>query len=220
MPVADAANPLKGRRKFDKGNNVSDTNSRVADYPVDPQFLARWSPRAFTGEKIPESELRSLFEAARWAPSSFNLQPWRFFYALRGTPEFDTFLGLLIEANQSWAKNAGALIILASKTTALYPGSDKPVTTRTHSFDTGAAWAYLALAAHQRGWAAHAMGGFDVERATPVLNLPAITGLRPPSPSAGREIPAYCRKASVSARSPSGRNPQSEFTFQGGFPPA
>jgi nitroreductase len=208
------------RQKFDKGNNVSDTNSRVADYPVDPQFLARWSPRAFTGEKIPESELRSLFEAARWAPSSFNLQPWRFFYALRGTPEFDTFLGLLIEANQSWAKNAGALVILASKTTALYPGSDKPVTTRTHSFDTGAAWAYLALAAHQRGWAAHAMGGFDVERTTPVLNLPA--DYRPEAAIAiGRQgDPSVLTESQRKREAPSGRNPQSEFTFQGGFPSA
>ncbi|MGP8232454.1 MAG: nitroreductase family protein [Methylovirgula sp.] len=199
---------------------MSDTNPRVADHPVDAQFLARWSPRAFTGEKIPESELRSLFEAARWAPSSSNLQPWRFFFALRGTPEFDTFLGLLNESNQVWAKTAGALLILASKSTNTPPGSDKPVPSRSHSFDTGAAWAYFALAAQQRGWAAHAMGGFDVERTRPALNLPE--DFRPEAAIAvGRKgDPSTLSESQRKREAPSLRKPQSEFTFQGGFPPA
>ena len=152
---------------------MSATNPRVADYPVDSQFIGRWSPRAFSGEAIPELELRSMFEAARWAPSSSNLPPWRFFFALRDTPEFDTFLDLLNPGNQVWAKNAGALLILASKTTNLPAGSDKPVPSRSHSFDTGAAWAYFALEAQRLGWATHAMGGFDVERTRPALNLRA-----------------------------------------------
>jgi nitroreductase len=193
---------------------------RVADYPLDSQFLARWSPRAFSGEKIPDAELRSLFEAARWAPSSYNLQPWRFFYALRDTPEFDTFRGLLMEFNQGWAKDAGGLVILASKTTAILPGSDKPVPTRTHSFDTGAAWAYFALAAQQRGWAAHAMGGFDVARAKAALNLP--DDIQPEVAIAvGRRGDPSTLPESLRAReTPSPRNPQSEFTFLGGFPAA
>jgi nitroreductase len=196
---------------------VSDPNTRVADYPLDAQFLARWSPRAFSGEKIPDAELRSLFEAARWAPSSYNLQPWRFFYALRGTPDFDIFLGLLMEFNQGWAKDAGVLVILASKTTAILPGNDAPVPTRTHSFDTGAAWAYFALAAQQRGWAAHAMGGFDVARATATLNLP--DDIQPEVAIAiGRRGDPSTLPESLRAReTPSPRNPQSEFTFLGGF---
>ena len=199
---------------------MSETNPRVADYPIDPQFLGRWSPRAFTGEKIPESELHSLFEAARWAPSSFNLQPWRFFYALHGTPEFDTFLGLLSEFNQTWAKNAGALVIIASQTKSLLPGGDKPVSTRTHSFDTGAAWALFALEAHLRGWATHAMGGFDVEGTVPTLNLPE--DYRPEAAVAvGRKgDPATLPEGLRAREMPNGRNPQSQFTFQGGFPAA
>jgi nitroreductase len=197
---------------------VSATNPRVADYPVDSQFIDRWSPRAFTGEAIPEAELRSLFEAARWAPSSSNLQPWRFFYALRGTPEFDMFLGLLIEANQVWAKNAGALLVLASKTTNLPAGSDKPVTTRSHSFDTGAAWAYFALEARRLGWATHAMGGFDVARTGPALNLPE--DFRPEAAIAvGRKgDPSILPEGPRAREIPNGRKPQSEFTFRGGFP--
>ncbi len=197
---------------------MSAANPRVADYPVDSQFIDRWSPRAFTGEAIPEAELRSLFEAARWAPSSSNSQPWRFFYALRETPEFDTFLDLLIPWNQAWAKNAGALVILASKTTNLPAGGDKPVPTRSHSFDAGAAWAYFALEAQRLGWATHAMGGFDLARTGPTLNLPedhrpevAIAVGRKGDPSI---LPEEVRIREV----PNGRKPQSEFTFKGGFP--
>ena len=95
---------------------MNDNNPRRADYPIDPMFIRRWSPRAFTGEPVPEADLRSMFEAARWAPSSSNLQPWRFFYALAETPHFAKFLALLSEGNQIWAKNAGALIVLVSKT--------------------------------------------------------------------------------------------------------
>ena len=79
---------------------------RIADFPIDSIFLDRWSPRAFTGEAIPEAELFSLFEAARWAPSSYNSQPWRFIYARRDTPAWERFLGLLIPYNRGWAKDA------------------------------------------------------------------------------------------------------------------
>jgi nitroreductase len=196
---------------------VSETNPRVADYPVDRQYLDRWSPRAFTAEKISEAELRSLFEAARWAPSSFNLQPWRFFYGLRETPQFDTILGLLSGFNQDWAKHAAALVIVASKTTSLLPGGEKPVPTRSHSFDTGAAWGYFGLEAHRRGWATHAMGGFDVARTTPTLNLPE--DYRPEAAVAvGRRGNPDTLPEGLRAREmPNGRNPQSEFVFEGGF---
>ncbi len=117
---------------------MGETNPRQADHPIDPIFLTRWSPRAFTGEPVPEAALASMFEAARWAPSSYNSQPWRFLYALCGTPNFDRFLGLLVEFNQSWAKTAGALVILVSKETM--QAGDKIVPSRTHAFDAGAAW--------------------------------------------------------------------------------
>ncbi len=73
---------------------------RKADYPIDPTFLGRWSPRAFTPEPMPQAALLTSLEATRWAPSSFNAQPWRFIYALRDTPQWDTTFGLLVPFNQ------------------------------------------------------------------------------------------------------------------------
>ncbi len=81
---------------------MSSQTSRVAQYGVDKIFTDRWSPRAFTDETIPDDVLFSLFEAARWAPSSYNSQPWRFIYAKRGTPDWNRFLGLLSARNQQW----------------------------------------------------------------------------------------------------------------------
>ena len=152
---------------------MTNANSRTADYPIDPLFLERWSPRAFTGEPISERELLTLLEAARWAPSSYNSQPWRFLYARRDTEPWPRFLGLLAEFNQAWAKNAAALLILVSKTTMLPRGADKEVPSPTHSLDAGAAWANLALQAARSGWAAHGMAGFDVPRTVAELGVPA-----------------------------------------------
>jgi nitroreductase len=152
---------------------MTQANSRTSDYPIDPLFLERWSPRAFTGEAISERELLTLLEAARWAPSSYNSQPWRFLYARRDTEPWPRFLGLLNEYNQSWAKNAAALLILVSKTTLLPRGADKEVPSYTHSLDAGAAWANLALQATRSGWAAHGMAGFDVSRTAAELGVPA-----------------------------------------------
>ena len=98
-------------------------NPRVADYAIHPQFTDRWSPRAFTGESIPEETLLSFFEAARWAPSAYNSQPWRFLYARRDTPNWERFLGLLNEFNRGWAQHASALVIVISKTTFAVPGA-------------------------------------------------------------------------------------------------
>ena len=83
-------------------------------HDIDPIFLHRWSPRAFTGEPIPHAVLMSLFEAARWAPSAFNIQPWRFVYAKRDTPDWERLLGVLIEYNQAWVREASALVFVVS----------------------------------------------------------------------------------------------------------
>jgi nitroreductase len=197
---------------------MSEVNPRVADYPIDRQFIERWSPRAFTGEAVPEFDLRTMFEAARWAPSSSNRQPWRFLYALAGTPDFDKFLALLNESNRVWAKNAGALVIVISKTTQPVPGTDKVIPSRTHSFDTGAAWGYLALEAMRLGWATHGMAGFDVARTIVDLKIP--DDYRPEAVIAiGRRgdkslLPEYLREREI----PNSRHPQKHFVFAGGFP--
>ena len=100
-------------------------NPRVADHAIHPQFTDRWSPRAFTGETIPVETLLSFFEAARWAPSAYNSQPWRFLYARRDTPNWERYLGLLNEFNRSWAQHASALVIVISKTTFVAPGASE-----------------------------------------------------------------------------------------------
>ncbi|MBO0764631.1 MAG: nitroreductase family protein [Hyphomicrobiaceae bacterium] len=151
---------------------MTTANSRSTDYSIDPLFLERWSPRAFTGAPISEYDLLTILEAARWAPSSYNSQPWRFVYARRDTEHWPRLLGLLTEYNQSWAKNASALLILVSKMTLLPRGADKEVPSWSHSLDAGAAWGYLALQAAASGWAAHGMAGFDRERAVAELGVP------------------------------------------------
>jgi len=152
---------------------MTTANSRTATHAIDPLFLERWSPRAFTGEPISETELMTLFEAARWAPSSYNAQPWRFIWARRDTGPWPRFLGLLSEYNRSWARNAAALVVLVSKTTMLPRGADKEVPSPTHSLDAGAAWQNLALQATRSGWAAHGMAGFDMPRAAVELGVPS-----------------------------------------------
>ncbi len=113
---------------------------RRAEYQCDPLFLSRWSPRAMSEQPIDRHELMTLFEAAKWAPSSFNNQPWRFVYALREKEGWRRLNGLLKPANE-WASKAAVLIVVLSKRTFDYNGEPS----RTHHFDAGAAWCSLAL---------------------------------------------------------------------------
>jgi nitroreductase len=196
---------------------MTTANSRTADHPIDPLFLERWSPRAFTAEPIPEPQLMALFEAARWAPSCFNSQPWRFIYARRDTPPWPCFLGLLNDYNQSWAENAAALVILVSKTTLLPRGADQEVPSHTHSLDAGAAWACLALQATLAGWAAHGMAGFDVARVAVELGVPP--GYRVEVAIAiGRAGDKSLLPERLAAREhPSGRLPLAQLVREGRF---
>lgn len=143
-------------------------NMRQSKYNINPLFLNRWSPRSFNPTDISDEELYRLFEAARWAPSSFNGQPWRFIYAKRNTENWNKFLDLLIDFNRSWAKNASVLILVISRKTFEY--NKKP--SLTHQFDTGAAWENLALQATYQGLATHGMEGFNHEKAREELNVP------------------------------------------------
>jgi nitroreductase len=142
---------------------------RTTEYPINPLILNRWSPRSMTGEELDEVDIMSLFEAARWAPSSFNNQPWRFIYAKRNTAYWDRLFNLLVESNRIWAKNAGLLTVVISRKNFEFNG--KPA--RTHQFDAGSAWENLALEASSRGIVAHGMQGFDYEKAKAELKIPA-----------------------------------------------
>ena len=147
---------------------IRGSEKRTPDHPVDKIFLDRWSPRAMSGEAMPNDALMSLFEAARWAPSSYNNQPWRILYATRNGSHWQMFLDLLVPGNQVWAKNAAALLLFISKKTFTFNG--KPCI--THSFDTGAAWENLALQGWLSGYVVHGMQGFDYERARTELSIP------------------------------------------------
>ena len=143
-------------------------NRRTPEYPIEPIILNRWSPRAMSGESLDDATLMSLFEAARWAPSSYNGQPWRFVYAKRETAAWQKLFDLMVPFNQSWAKNAAALIIVCSRTT--FELNNNP--SRTHSFDTGAACENMALQGEAMGLVVHGMEGFDYDKAAAVIKLP------------------------------------------------
>jgi nitroreductase len=147
---------------------IKGSEKRTADHPIDTLFLDRWSPRAMTGEPVSRAELMVLFEAARWAPSSYNNQPWRILYATRDSEHWQLFFDLLVEFNQSWVQNAGALVLFISKTT--FDMNGQPCV--THSYDTGAAWENLALQGWLKGLVVHGMQGFDTERARTDLKIP------------------------------------------------
>ena len=142
---------------------------RMSEYSINPLILNRWSPRSMTGEELNDEDIMSLFEAARWAPSSFNNQPWTFIYAKRNTGYWDRLFNLLADTNKSWAKNAALLAVVISRKNFEFNG--KPA--RTHQFDAGSAWENLALEASSRGIVAHGMQGFDYEKARTELGIPA-----------------------------------------------
>jgi nitroreductase len=141
--------------------------ARSADYDVDAMFLNRWSPRAFSPEPIEEETLMRAFEAARWAPSSNNEQPWRFIVA-RTPEDRKKFYDFLTPGNQAWNTNVPVLVVAISKKT--FTRNGKPNT--TNRFDAGCAWGFLSLGAHQNGLITHGMAGFDRDKARRVLEVP------------------------------------------------
>lgn len=147
---------------------IKGSEIRKADHPIEPLLLDRWSPRAMSGEEISPGELMRLFEAARWAPSSFNAQQWRALYARRGTRHWQTFFDLLVDANKVWAKNAAVLVVFVSRKSFDY--NNEP--SITHSYDCGAAWENFALQGFKQGFVVHGMEGFHYEQARQALRIP------------------------------------------------
>ncbi|KKC27500.1 nitroreductase family protein [Sphingomonas sp. SRS2] len=184
---------------------------RSTDSQVDRLFVDRWSPRAFDGSQLSETDLNALFEAARWAPSAFNAQPWRLLYAVPGDANWDRFLTLLVPANQAWAKNASLLVFFVSAATS----RGKP--SHTHSFDTGSAWMSLALQAQIMGLHAHGMSGVDFDAARVELGVPDDFRIEAAA-AVGRQtdvsvLPEALRDKEV----PSDRKPIAEVAFAGNF---
>lgn len=147
---------------FDKGAEMRQTEVSIL-----PLLRDRWSPRAMNGTSLSLDEVKQLVEAAKWAPSSYNNQPWRFFYALPGDAYWQKYMDLLVPFNQMWASKSGALFIVAART--LFEFNNQ--VSKTASYDTGAAVENLSLQGYSMGLVVHQMEGFDYEKAHALLGL-------------------------------------------------
>jgi nitroreductase len=192
---------------------IKGNQQRSIEHDVDSLFPDRWSPRAMSGEPISQQDLMTLFEAARWAPSSNNNQPWRILYAHRESTQWQLFLNLLVDANRIWAQRASVLLVFVSKKTFDHNG--KP--SITHSFDTGAAWENLALQGSLKGYVVHGMQGFSYTRAKTELNIPddfaveAMVAVGKPGPTNALPVDLQEREF------PNNRKPLSEISCEGVF---
>jgi nitroreductase len=133
-----------------------------------PEIVHRWSPRSFSDRSVSPSDLRTVFEAARWAASSHNEQPWRFIVGAKGSDTYQKILSILMEFNQQWARTAPVLILDATRTKFSRNGNDNPVAL----YDLGAAAATLCYQATALGLHTHQMAGFDRDAARKVFDLP------------------------------------------------
>ena len=187
--------------------------ARQPTFPINPLLLNRWSPRSMTGEEMDDDTIMSLFEAARWAPSSYNNQPWRFIYAKRNTPYWNRLFDLAAEPNKVWAKNAALIVVVVSNKHFDINGKYSI----THQYDAGAAWENLALEASARGLVAHGMQGFDYERARADLGIPdsfdvmAMIAIGKRGPK--ENLPTNLQEK----EGPNGRKPLREIVMEGRF---
>ncbi len=184
---------------------------------VEENILRRWSPRAFADREVSAEQLKKLFEAARWAASSYNEQPWRFLVGRKGDETYRKIFDSLIEFNQSWANSAPVLMLSVGKKTFAQNGN--PNHYALH--DTGAATANLALQATASGLHTHSMAGFDNEIARAAFGIPddyeigAVTAIG--YLGNVEALPDPMRKMETSPRE---RKPLQEFVFSAWDHPA
>jgi nitroreductase len=185
------------------------------DHAIHELLVERWSPYAFASQAVAADDLRALFEAARWAASSYNEQPWRYLVATRDEPaEFERMLSCLVEGNQPWAKAAPVLALgCVSQKLAL---NGQPNAAAEH--DLGAASACLSVEATARGLVVHQMIGILPERARELYEIPPdfrpLTGLAIGYLGNSNDLPEKYRGRDLAPRR---RRPQAEFVFAGRF---
>jgi len=183
------------------------------EYAVQDLIKNRWSPRAFSDKPVSSELLRSLFEAARWAPSSSNEQPWAYIVATKDDPEnFEKSLGALIEFNANWAKHAPVLVIAVAE--LAFAKNNAP--NRNAQYDVGAASMQLSLEATARGLVVHQMAGFDPEAAKEAYDIPqgwdpiAAMAIGYPGDASSLPEPYQTRE-----KAPRSRKPIREFVMSG-----
>ncbi|WP_433614414.1 nitroreductase family protein [Paenibacillus cellulositrophicus] len=184
---------------------------RKSEYPVSPLFLNRWSTRAFSTRKVSDQDLYTILEAAHWAPSSYNDQPWRFIVA-KTEEQLSTFHSFLNEFNLTWASSAPVLIVVASD--KLRENGDP---NGAHAFDAGAAWASLAIQATILGLHTHAIGGFDRNKARDILNVPDHFELHAVIALGYLGDKSVLPEAIQQREVPNDRRPLNELVFEGKF---
>ncbi|MHB8500498.1 MAG: nitroreductase family protein [Candidatus Acidiferrales bacterium] len=184
-----------------------------ADFPIHDLIRDRWSPRAFADKPVEPAVLASLFEAARWAPSSNNEQPWSYLVAAKDDAEnFAKTVSVLVEFNAGWAKDAPVLVLAVAHLTFQKNGTPN----RNAFYDTGAATALLSVEATARGLAVHQMAGFDAAKAKNVFDIPPdwepIAAIAIGYPGAPESLPQSLRDREVAPRT---RKPLTEFVMSG-----
>jgi len=186
---------------------------RTPDRPIEPIFVRRWSPRAMSGAPIDADDLATVFEAARWAPSTYNEQEWRFLYAHRAGAHWQTFFDLLGEGNRAWCDKAGVLVVVLSHKVFARNGKPNPV----HTYDAGAAWQNLALQGCSMGLVVHGMMGFDYDRAKTALAVPDDYAVEAMIAIGHPGDPATLPDALRKIEAPSQRKPVAELVREGQF---
>src|SRR6267154_1676054 len=184
-----------------------------SDFPVHELIRERWSPRAFADKPVPQNVLRSIFEAARWAPSSSNEQPWAYLVATKDDKDgFEKMLSVLVEFNANWAKSAPVLAIAVSE--LAFAKNNAP--NRNAQYDTGAATMLLSVEATAQGLAVHQMAGFDPEKARQLFGIPAgweaIAAIALGYPGDPASLPPPLKDREMAPRT---RKPIAEFVMAG-----
>jgi nitroreductase len=184
----------------------------TTEFPVHDLIRNRWSPRAFSDKPVEPAVLASLFEAARWAPSSNNEQPWAYLVATKDNPEdFAKMLSVLVDFNAGWAKSAPVLVLAVARLN--FPNGNP---NRNAFYDTGAATALLSVEATARGLGVHQMAGFDPAKAKQVFEIPAecepIAAIAIGHPGDHNSLPQKLQEREVAPRT---RKPLSEFVMSG-----
>lgn len=195
---------------------MTSSKTAVTDHPIQPVLAERWSPYAFSDRVVSDDDLLALLEATRWAPSSYNEQPWRYVLARRSQPDaFADLVSCLVEGNQVWARHAPVLMIGIA--VVRFARNGKPNKAAHH--DLGLAAGSLTVEATARGLAVHQMIGIVPERVRELYALPEeaepLTGLAigyAGSPDASSRLPEALLERD---RAPRSRRPVDEFVFEG-----
>lgn len=184
---------------------------RTSEYDIDEMFINRWSPRSFSEKEVPQDIVLSLFEAAHWAPSAFNFQPWRFIIG-QTAEERKVFHSFINESNLIWCEKAPVLSLILSKKM-----TDEGKAFRTHSFDTGAAWGFLALQANKKGLVTHPMTGFDFDKAREALEIPEEYHIEALVAIGYQDEKEKLSEMLQQREQPNNRQPLGNFIFNGKF---